>query len=1105
MNRLFRFLLVPGLILCPLNLMAQEAPDTSAAAETSAEQAGPAVTSGNIGALKFRGIGPALMSGRISDLAIDPHKPNTWYVAVGSGGIWKTENAGTTWKPIFDNYGSYSIGCISLDPSNSSTVWVGTGENVGGRHVGYGDGVYVSHDGGKSFTNKGLKETEHISKILVDPRDSDVILVASQGPLWSEGGERGVYRSTDGGDTWKQVLASGPWTGATDLIMDPENPDTLYAALHQRHRTVAAIVNGGPETGIHKSTDGGRTWRELKKGLPGGDIGKIGLAVSHQKPNVVYAGIELPGRTGGFYRSEDYGESWSRQSDYVAGGTGPHYYQEIYADPHRFDVVYHANVVLGRTEDGGQNFEGVGNRNKHVDNHAVAFHPTDPDFLLVGCDGGVYRSYDYADTYSYVANLPLTQFYKVDVDYDWPVYHIVGGTQDNNTQYGPARTLSRNGISNADWRITIGGDGHDCAIDPEDPNIIYCESQEGFLRRFDRATGESVDIRPQPGKGEEDLRFNWDSPIHISPHSNTRLYFGSRKLHRSDDRGDSWTAISDDLSRNLDRFTLPIMGRVWSVDATWDLLAMSQFSNITSISESPVQEDLIWVGTDDGVIAVTEDGGENWRRITQIYGIPEYFFVNDIKADRFDADTVYACIDDHKNGDFQPYLIKSTDRGQTWTSITGDLPERTLVWRINQDHEKQDLLFLGTEFGLYTSLNGGENWLKMGGIPVIPVRDIEIQRRENDVVAATFGRGFYVLDDYSPLRTISSETLQQDFHMFPVKDAWLYNPQDKLGGTRGSQGDSYYVAENPPYGATFTYLLKESLKTEKQKRTKRESENAEDADDTYPGWEAIRAEDREDNPQVILEIADSNGVVVDRIQGATSKGMHRTTWNLRYAPFNVSSGGSRRFGGGGFGVPVAPGTYSVTAWKRVGDETTQLGEPVEFEVVSIIEPTLPAPTREEIIEFQMQVSALQQAVSPLQVTIGEALENVEQVKSLIADGRRAPLELLDQAREVEIKLLDAREKLSGDPTRSERSEYSAPSINSRIFSALFGTIGHSHGPTGTHRQQFEIAQQEFAEVADEVRAVLDDDLEALYQALDEAGVPWTRGRELPTLDGIPGG
>ncbi|MEC8862133.1 MAG: hypothetical protein VXX31_04220 [Planctomycetota bacterium] len=519
----------------------------------------PAVTTGTLSPLKMRSIGPALMSGRIADIAIDAKQPNTWYVAAGSGNLWKTINAGTTWKPIFERYGSYSIGCIALDPSDRDTLWVGTGENVGGRHVGYGDGIYVSHDGGQTFVNKGLKNSEHLSKIIIHPEDSQTLFVASQGPLWSSGGERGLYKSTDGGATWRAVLTRGPWTGVTDVVMDPKNPNILFAATHQRHRTVYGLINGGPESGIHKSVDGGETWVELKSGLPGADKGKMSIAISPQKSNVVYAAIELAGPTGGVWRSENGGQSWSKMSDYVAGGTGPHYYQEIYCDPHRFDVFYHANVQLGRTEDGGATFNSVGNSNKHVDNHAVAFHPTDPDFLLVGCDGGLYRSWDYAETYQYTANLPLTQFYKLDVDYDLPFYNVVGGTQDNNTQYGPTRTRTVSGIRNADWRITIGGDGHDCAIDPKDPNIIYCESQEGYLRRFDRRTGESVDIKPQPIAGEEELRHNWDSPILISPHSHTRLYFGSKKLHRSEDRGDSWTEISPDLSRNQERFQLPFM------------------------------------------------------------------------------------------------------------------------------------------------------------------------------------------------------------------------------------------------------------------------------------------------------------------------------------------------------------------------------------------------------------------------------------------------------------------------------------------------------------------------------------------------------------------
>ena len=616
------------------------------------------------GALKFRSVGPAFMSGRIGDVAIDPVKPNTWYVAVASGGVWKTENAGTTFKPIFDNQKSYSIGCVSIDPSSHTTVWVGTGENNGGRHIGFGDGVYVSHDSGNTWQHRGLAKSEHISKILVDPRNSNVVFAASQGPLWSPGGERGLYRSTDGGKEWKLVLSKGEYTGVTDVVMDPKNPNVMYAATHQRHRNVWAIINCGPETGIHKSVDGGKTWVELKNGLPGGDKGKISLQVSPQKSNVVYATIELPGRKGGFYRSENAGASWAKTSDFVSGGTGPHYYQELWVDPHRYGVLYQANNSLVRSTDDGKTWEVVEGRYKHVDNHAVGFHPTDPDFVLVGCDGGLYRSYDYCKTWLFCPNLPLTQFYKVSVDYDYPFYNIAGGTQDNNSQYGPSRTKNAGGIRNSDWIKTVGGDGHDTAIDPEDPNTIYAESQQGFLRRYDRKTGESVAIQPKPGKGQDAFRFNWDSPILISPHSHKRLYFASQHLHRSDNRGDSWETVSPDLSRNRNRYELPTMGRVPSVDAAYDLYAMSQHGNITSVDESPLVEGLLYVGTDDGLIQISEDGGENWRKVDKIFGVPEFFFVNDIKADLHDPDTVYACVDDHKTGDYKPYVVKSTDRGE---------------------------------------------------------------------------------------------------------------------------------------------------------------------------------------------------------------------------------------------------------------------------------------------------------------------------------------------------------------------------------------------------------------------------------------------------------
>lgn len=1062
------------------------------AEEKAKENHAPRLAAGTFSGIQLRSIGPAFMSGRIADIAIDPTAPNTWYVAAGSGNLWKTVNAGTTWTPIFDRYGSYSIGCVTIAPSNHNTIWVGTGENVGGRHVGYGDGVYKSLDGGKTFTNMGLTESEHIARILVHPGDPDIVYVASQGPLWSAGGQRGLYRTTNGGQTWNQVLAKGPYTGVTDVAMDPRDPDVLYAATHQRHRTVWALIDGGPETGIFKSIDAGETWRELKNGLPGQDKGKIGLAVSPIHPDVVYATIELAEHTGGFWRSEDAGESWTRMSDYIAGGTGPHYYQEIYCDPHRFDVVYHANVRLGRTEDGGKTWDAAESPWKHVDNHAVAFHPTDPDFLLVGCDGGLYRSLDRGRTYDFFTNLPLTQFYKVDVSYEGPFYHIVGGTQDNATQYGPNRTRNNSGIRNSDWRLLMGGDGHDCAIDPVDANIVYCESQQGHLRRYDRRTGESIGIRPRPEKGEEDLRFNWDSPICISPHSHTRLYYGSKKLHRSDDRGDSWTAISPDLSRGRDRYRMKQMDRVWSIDAIYDTEAMSQYGNITSISESPRVEGLIYVGTDDGLIRVTEDGGQTWRKVERIYGVPEEAFVNDIKADLHDADTVYAVLDNHKKGDFQPYLIKSTDRGHTWISLVGDLPDRQILWRFNQDHINPDLCFLGAEFGLYFTLDGGQHWIQLkGNVPTIAFRDIEIQRQQNDLVGATFGRGFFILDDYAFLREIDEQVFNDnEFVLFPIPKALLYVPSEPLGGKKGCQGDGFFTAPNPPFGAVLTYYLKDSLRTLKQSRHEEEAKVKErSGDNFYPGWGALKEEEQEEGPAITFVVRDKNGQVVDRVTGPTSAGLHRVSWDLRYAPLSSTYGS---------GPLVAPGWYTVTAEKRVRDEVTPLGPSRAVEVVLASHPSSPSQSPDAVIQFYVEASELQRAVRGADGKVEETLGQLGEIKQALRSSGKGGPELLAEARRLELQLQDIRERLVGRTVKSEHDEPDRLGVMSRVRSAL-STMGSTHGPTQTDRRDYEIAKEEFEETIGQIKQTIEKDFVRLQEDLEATGVPWTAGRPIPSL------
>ena len=561
-----------------------------------------------ISSLPFRSIGPAYMTGRIADIEVDPSNSSIWYVAVASGNVWKTTNRGSTWKPIFENYGSFSTGCLAIDPHNPNIVWLGTGENQSQRSVSWGDGVYKSLDGGKTWKNMGLESSEHIGKILLDPRNPEVIYVAAQGPLWKAGGERGVYKSSDGGQSWTRILNISEHTGVADLCFDPRNPDILYASSYQRRRHVGILVAGGEESRIYKSTDAGESWKKLEKGLPGGELGRIAVAVSPQHPNVVYALIAGSEKAqSGFYRSEDHGESWTKKNDYVI--VDPQYYGEIFADPHRFDHVYAVDVIIHHTTDGGNTFDRLNTRNKHVDNHDIVFDPKDPDYLMVGCDGGIYESWDRGNSWSYHDNISITQFYRVGLDNEEPFYNVYGGTQDNSTLYGPSRTISRHGITNADWTLALGGDGFQARIDPEDPHIVYCQSQYAGIVRYDRKTGQRLDIQPQPVPGDAPLRWHWDSPLIISPHNPKRLYFAAQKLFRSEDRGDSWEGISPDLSRGEDRNQREVMGKIWSPEAVWKNVFTSPYGTIVSLSESPIQEGLLVVGTDEGLIQISTRWG----------------------------------------------------------------------------------------------------------------------------------------------------------------------------------------------------------------------------------------------------------------------------------------------------------------------------------------------------------------------------------------------------------------------------------------------------------------------------------------------------------------
>ena len=1038
-------------------------------------------------ALKLRNVGPAFTSGRIADIAIHPDDDNVWYIAVGSGGVWKTDNAGTTWQPIFDNQPSYSIGCITLDPSNPHTVWVGTGENVGGRHVGFGDGIYKSQDGGKTWKNMGLKKSEHISKIIIHPENSNIIWVAAQGPLWSKGDERGLYKSVDGGKTWKKTLGDAEWTGVTDLVVDPRNPDWMYAATWQRHRTVAAYLGGGKNSGIHRSTDGGETWNRLKTGLPGGKMGKIGLAISPQKPDILYAAIELNRTSGAVYKSTNKGASWAKQSDAVSGATGPHYYQELYACPHNFDRLYLMDVRIQISDDGGKNFRRLSERNKHSDNHAIAFRMDDPDYLLVGSDGGLYESLDGTKTWRFFNNMPITQYYKVAVDDRTPFYHIFGGTQDNGSHGGPSRTDNRHGIRNADWYKTLGADGHQSATEPGNPDIGYAESQRGGMHRIDRITGEQVFIQPQAGEDDGFERFNWDAPILVSPHNPAKIYFASYRVWESEDRGDSWKAISGDLTKGQgDRVRLPIMGKVQGWDNAWDLGAMSDYSTITSLAESPKQAGLVYAGTDDGIIQVTENGGQNWRKIEvgRISGVPATAFVNDIKADLYDANTVYVSLDNHKYGDFKPYLVKSTDQGRTWKSITGNLPERTLVWRMVQDHVDPNLLFAATEFGIYFTTNGGNKWIKLSGAPTISFRDLVIQKRENDLVAASFGRSFFVLDDYSPLRNLSSTNLQQEAMLFQPKKTHSYVQKNIIG----SYGHQEYLASNPPFGAVFTYYLKDGLKSAKGKIGK----------DEFPSWEELDAQKRAVKPEILLVVKDEEGNRIKQIKGKTGKGIHRVNWDLRHASKNVVRLGrasqNRGFRRGG-GFMATPGTYSVTLYKKVDGVLTQLAEPKSFEVVPLREGALPNQSPESITAFRQEMEALVMDITATSLQLEKGINTVNAMETALTRSNGDITQLSAAVHQAKMALNDLDFQLNGNKAKDEIGARNAPTIRSRMFIGYRG-LSTSYGPTPTHRQSIDIAKKQLISLKAKLGDIVKNTIPNLEKDLQNAGAPLIEGQEI---------
>lgn len=1047
--------------------------------------------SSTFGGLKWRSIGPALTSGRIADFAVNPNKPSEYYVAVASGHVWKTTNRGITFDPVFDNYGSYSIGCITIDPGNSNVVWVGTGENNHQRVLGYGDGVYKSINGGKSWNNMGLKDSRQIGEVLIDPRNSDIVFVAAEGSVWGPGGDRGLYKSTDGGKTWKKVLEISENTGVNNVLMDPRNPDVMYASSEQRRRHVFTKIGGGPETAIYKSANAGETWDKLTSGLPGKDMGGIGMAISPVDPDVIYAIIEAT-EGGGFYRSADRGASWQKMSDHVAQGQ---YYNEITCDPKNVDKVFSAETVSQVTEDGGKSWRPIGNNKRHVDDHAIWVDPSDTQHFLIGGDGGIYESFDGGKEFRYATNLPVTQFYRVQADNALPFYNIYGGTQDNNSLGGPSRSTS-GGVVSDDWFVTNGGDGFWSQIDPEDPNIVYAEAQYGNMVRYDKRSGEAIDIRPEPRQAEDSYKWNWNTPLLISPHSHTRLYCSANKVFRSDDRGNTWQVISDDLSTGIDRENWPVMGKHWSVDAVAKNVSTSLYGIVISLDESPVKEDLLYAGTDDGLIRVSEDAGKNWSKVDKFPGVPENTYVSDVFASRFDENIVFASFDNILRDDFKPYLLKSTDKGKTWTSIVGNLPAKGTVHTIQQDFVNPDLLFVGTEFGFFFSNDGGKVWVQLkSGMPVIQVRDIAIQKRENDIVVATFGRGIYILDNYDPLRTANKKLLEQEGNIFPVKDALMYIKTD----TRYGEGSTFYTAKNPDFGAIITYSLKEVPETLKSKRQKTETELFKNGKlIPQPTEQELKLEKNELAPYLTFTISDETGNIVRRLNIAPVAGIARVVWDLRYQT-NDPVKLTEKFdplAEIGSGVLAMPGKYTVVMEITAIGETEQLSGPVEFNAVALNNTTFPAADRQAMVEFNKKAAIISGVMQGTQQYANGLIARLQSIIQLLNGATNAPPDLKKKTMDLSMQIEDILFAFNGKKaTASEEENPPAPvPLNSRLNKVAWTSWGSTAQPTQTQQESYRILMEEFSPIYAKVKMIGEVELPKIESALNALGAPATPGR-----------
>lgn len=998
----------------------------------SAAQQPPVLDSEVLSGLVPRPIGPAVTSGRITAIDAVPRDPVTIYVGTAGGGVWKSDDGGIRFRPIFDDH-PQSIGAVAVDPSNPRIVWVGTGESWVRNSVSVGFGVYRSTDGGETWQFMGLRASERIARIVVHPSKSDVVYVCATGPAFSSGGERGVYKTTDGGKTFRRVLFVNQDTGCSDLAIDPQEPRILYAGMWQYRRRADFFTSGGPGSGLYKSTDGGETWRQLTEGLPPGDKGRIAVAVAPSRPSVVYALVES--KTTALYRSEDLGEHFEEVNASNVVQARPFYFALLVVDPTDHNRVYKPSFFLGISTDGGKSFSSAvtGGQSVHSDHHALWIDPRNPHHLILGTDGGVYISYDRGARWRHVRGLPVAQFYEVSYDLHWP-YHVYGGLQDNGSWMAPSRAIG--GVKLADWRNIGMGDGFHAFPDPADTDVVYVEYQGGNLLRVRKSTGETKEIKPYAGAGEPRLRFNWNTPVHLSPTQPGTIYVGAQYLFRSRDRGESWERISPDLTTND-----PTKQRQHqSGGLTLDNTSAENHTTIYTISESPLDPRVVWVGTDDGNLQVTRDGGRTWRNVaSNVPGLPPGTWVSHVEASRFDAATAYATFDGHYSGDLRTYVYRTVDYGASWESLVSDSLEG-YAHVIREDPVNPRLLFLGTELGLFLSWDGGASWVRFRSqFPKVAVRDLAIHPREHDLIIATHGRGIYILDDITPLRFLSEEVVARNAALLPSRPAVMVAP----GAGQMFSGDDEFVGPNPEEAATVAYYLARR-----------------------PLFGELK-----------LLVFDSAGNLVSSVPGERRRGLNRVAWPMRMRAPKVPRATSLVSQPGAFWGPRVPeGRYRLKL--VVGSDS------LEGEVVLQPDPRVDYSAEDRAVQDRA-VLRLYDLVQRLAYVVDAAVELRDSARARASTlragdglGRRLN-RLADRLEEFRGRLVATSEagRMGGEEKLRER------------LVSLYGAVnGYEGRPTASQLAQVEVLAAEVEAAERQFQQLVGSELEALNGQLRARGL-----------------